>query len=120
MNLDASCEFENSILVSKQQISIDEIDFPAITFCPQGSTKYALAERIGNALSRESTFAKKKILPIRNEVIKTLANKESDYGKKYYQNECVNEDHYNFHDSKNDFERYCTVRSKRYLLLQIQ
>ena len=106
---------ENSILVSKEQRSIDEIDFPAITFCPKGSTKYAIAERIGNALHRESNFVKKKLIPIRNELIRSLANQKPDYGESTYEAECVDEDSDYFHFSQNDFERYCTVRSKRFL-----
>ena len=47
---------KNSILVSKEQRSIDEIDFTAITFCAQGSTKYAIAERIGNSLHSRKDF----------------------------------------------------------------
>ena len=108
---------ENSILVSKQQRSIDEIDFPAITFCAQGSTRYAIAERIGNAMHRESSFVKKKLMPVRNELIKAVVNQKLDYAEKYYQNECVNEDHYHFFNSKSYFERYCTVSPKRCLIL---
>ena len=61
---------ENSILVSHERKSINEIDFPAITFCTQKSTKYAVAERIGNSLSFESIFRREELLSLRNDLIR--------------------------------------------------
>ena len=38
----------NSSLVTKGHIKLSDINYPAITMCSKGSTKYALAERLGN------------------------------------------------------------------------
>ena len=103
---------ENSILFSKQQRSINEIDFPAVTFCPQGNTKYAIAERIGNAMNRESRFVKEKLLPLKNDLMKMKFWKEN-YGNKdtsRYHEQCVDEEHWDFYESQYDIERFCTVR----------
>ena len=99
---------KNSILISKEQRSINEIDFPAITFCAQGSNKYAIAERIGNSLHRESNFTKEKLLPLRNEWIKLKIKKTlkwTGYNNVYkFNSQCSK------YKSQSDIERYCTVR----------
>ena len=98
---------ENFVLVSKQQRSINEIDFPAVTFCAQGSTKYAIAERIGNALHKESDFVKKNLLPMKNDLMKIVIKLN---GGKYFARNCVIKSNSDFYKSPHDFERYCTVR----------
>ena len=105
---------KNSILVSQWQKSIDDIEFPAMTFCAQTSTKYAIAERIGNSLDRDSSFAKEKLLPVRNELIKLYVKSEWDDGEKVYDANCVNErrwSRWSYYKTENEIERYCTVSS---------
>ena len=54
----------NNFIKSKDSIPLSEIDFPALTFCSRGTTKYAIAERLGNLLPEN-----KKLLQLRNEVV---------------------------------------------------
>ena len=91
---------ENSVLVSWQQKSIDEIDFPALTFCTKSSNKYAIAERFGNALDPNSEFVKNKLLPFRNEWIKDDILKNWEMTKRLYLTKCT--------QGKYD-EAYCNV-----------
>ena len=118
---------ENSILVSKWQKSINEIDFPAITFCSQSNTQYAVAERIGNFLDLDAKFTKEKLLPIRNLLIQKEVEVFLDWeeGKKQYSKDCPKEkdeeddDYYYYYDDYEDDEKdqnadmstYCEVRS---------
>ena len=112
---------ENSILVSKQQRSINEVDFPAITFCTHGSTRYAIAERIGNALNLESKFVREKLQLMKNILIKMKIEKEVYFKKhiRFYQKECIDDYSSDFYKSQQDFERYCTVRSIQLYSLNI-
>ena len=80
---------ENSILVLQQQKYITEIDFPAITFCTKSSTKFSIVERIGNSLDLSLDFAKKLLLPIRNDFIKRGEEKEWKEAKSFYEQQCV-------------------------------
>ena len=86
---------ENSVLVSLQQKSIDEIDFPALTFCTKSSTKYAIAERMGNVLDLDSTFYKK-LIPLKNVslhfYVKKQFTRSKTFTEKYedfYKRECI-------------------------------
>ena len=100
---------ENSILVSQQQKSIDEIDFPAITFCARTSTRYGIAERIGNTLDLTSDFAKKQFLPLRNDFIKRGEEREWSESKELYEEQCVDE--FSKMETDDEIERFCTVRN---------
>ena len=103
---------ENSILVSHERKSINEIDFPAITFCTQNSTKYAIAERIGNSLSLESSFRRKELLSLRNDLIRF--DVDFDFEKtqawikaeKKYKDECV----HGSYEKDEDWKIWCEVR----------
>ena len=44
----------NPTIVTKTNIELSDIGFPAITVVPSGSTKYAIAERLGNYLDPEN------------------------------------------------------------------
>lgn len=119
---------ENSILVSKRQKSINEIDFPAITFCSQSNTQYAVAERFGNFLDLDANFTKEKLLPIRNLLILLEIEANSNWegmkeGKKQYGKDCPKEkeedDYYYYYyddyedeekDQNVDMSTYCDVR----------
>ena len=100
---------ENSILVSQEQKSITDIDFPAITFCTKSSTKFGIVERIGNSLDFSSDFAKKLILPRRNFFIKK-SEKEWKDAKSYYENNCMKESNdSSFKNDATEYEKFCTV-----------
>ena len=43
-------------IVSNRYVELSELNFPAMTICPQGTTKNAIAERLGNYLKPNSDF----------------------------------------------------------------
>ena len=45
----------NPSIVSKGNVDLSEIDYPAITIAPSGITKFAIVERLGNYLKPEKT-----------------------------------------------------------------
>ena len=44
---------ENPWLTTKADVDLSQLQYPAITFCSEGSTKYAIAERLGNYINHE-------------------------------------------------------------------
>ena len=56
----------NSFISSKNSVGLSEIDFPAVTFCSRGASKYSITERLGNLLDPNSKQTKKLILLFRN------------------------------------------------------
>ena len=44
---------ENPWLTTKADVDLSQLQYPAITFCSDGSTKYAIAERLGNYMNHE-------------------------------------------------------------------
>ena len=103
---------ENSILVSHERKSINEIDFPAITFCTQKSTKYAIAERIGNSLSLESSFKRGELLSLRNDFIRFDVDFDFEKTKAWilaenrYKSKCV----HGSNEKDEDWKIWCEVR----------
>ena len=58
---------ENPIIIFKDHIQLSEIEYPSITICPSGSTKFAIAERLGNyidhtKMSEELIFTQNMLL----------------------------------------------------------
>ena len=49
---------QNPLIITKYNMEVDELLNPAITVCSKGSTKYAIAERLGNYLDPESDLPK--------------------------------------------------------------
>ena len=49
----------NTSFVSKIDVQLSDLHYPAMTICSQGTTKYAIAERLGNYLDGNSNFIKK-------------------------------------------------------------
>ena len=49
---------QNPLIITKHNMEVDELLNPAITVCSKGSTKYAIAERLGNYLDPESDLPK--------------------------------------------------------------
>ena len=45
---------ENPWLSSKADVDLSQLKYPAITFCSDGATKYAVAERLGNYIDPAS------------------------------------------------------------------
>ena len=99
---------QHSVLASKWYQPISEIDFPAVTFCTRANTKYAIAERIGNSVDLNSEFAKEKLLPLRNELIKNAIKDGSNNAENNYHSDCV-DDYYGY-STKAERMRYCKVR----------
>ena len=49
----------NSSIISRIDVKLSDLNYPAMTICPLGSTKYAIAERLGNYLDENSDFVEK-------------------------------------------------------------
>ena len=87
---------ESPWLTTRAHVHLSEVQYPAITFCSDGSTKYAIAERLGNYIdplktmnvSQDLTYLKlfifQKIIP----VIEFTMSMTS--GKKEYESVCRN------------------------------
>ena len=45
---------ENPLIIQKNDMELNEINYPAMTICSQTSTRYAIAERIGNYINPEN------------------------------------------------------------------
>ena len=85
--------------------SISDIDFPAVTFCTRTNSKYAITERIGNALNLDSGFTKKYILPLRNEIIEYDVDDDSSSPEYSYFSDCLGDEKY----KHQKFEEHCKV-----------
>ena len=59
----------NASFTTQKKVELSEIEFPAVTFCSRGATKYSIAERLGNLLDPNAEATKKNILPLRNALI---------------------------------------------------
>ena len=44
----------NPLIIQKSDVELNEINYPAITICSQTSTRYAIAERLGNYIDPEN------------------------------------------------------------------
>ena len=60
---------KNAYIVSSKSLYLSEIEFPAITFCSRGTTKYSIVERLGNLMDPNNEENKKKILRVRNALV---------------------------------------------------
>ena len=47
---------ESPWLTTRAHVHLSEVKYPAITFCSDGSTKYAIAERLGNYIDPATVF----------------------------------------------------------------
>ena len=63
---------ENPLIIQKSDVELNEINYPAVTICPQYSTRYAIAERLGNYIDPKhmpkdllSLFERMKMCPIK-------------------------------------------------------
>ena len=54
---------QHPYLVIKGDFQLADINYPAITFCSKGSTKYAIAERLGNYI--DSSKVRVKDFPVK-------------------------------------------------------
>ena len=60
---------KNASFTTQKKLELSDIEFPAVTFCPRGATKYSIVERLGNLLDLNADKTKEKILPLRNALI---------------------------------------------------
>ena len=85
---------ESPWLTTRAHVHLSEVQYPAITFCSDGATKYAIAERLGNYidplktmnLSQDLTHLKMSILEKILPVIKFTMSLQA--GKKEYESVC--------------------------------
>ena len=86
---------ESPWLTTRAHVPLAQLQYPAITFCSDGATKYAIAERLGNYInpavamngSQDMTFLKMTILQKFLQIYElTLCVQK---GKKEYESECI-------------------------------
>ena len=76
--LDIQASSWNSFIISQKYMDLSKIDFPAVTFCSRGATKYSIVERLGNLLDPNADEIKKQILPLRNSLIQHIVGYPHD------------------------------------------
>ena len=59
---------EKSTIITKGNFELSELNLPAITICSKGSTKYAIAERLGNFVDPKFGLTED-LRSIRNEIL---------------------------------------------------
>ena len=59
---------ENPAVISKGNIKLSDLEYPAITVCSKGTTKYAIAERLGNFMDPKFGLTED-LRSIRNEIL---------------------------------------------------
>ena len=70
---------EKSTIITKGNFELSELNLPAITICSKGSTKYAIAERLGNYLNPDLKIPKE-FRSLRKEFLVCATNgNEGDY-----------------------------------------
>ena len=84
---------ENPIVKTIMDKPLTETEKPAITICPQGSTRFAIAERLGNFLETKEALPKN-IEEWQNLMLmcSTIFSTESFsffYSKRYFENYCL-------------------------------
>ena len=47
---------ENPTILTKSKLKLSDMDFPALTICSEGSTKFAIAEELGNSFAPNKLF----------------------------------------------------------------
>ena len=71
-------------LVTKIDYELADVSYPAITVCSKGSTKYAIAERLGNYI--DSSKGRVKDFPVK--LLLLYAASFTDFQDHYYYDEC--------------------------------
>ena len=78
----------NPTLITQGKMDLSEVEYPAITICPPGSTKYAIAERLGNYLD-PSFIEREKFLSLANKYLFAFLNFNLKWNsKRQYDNLC--------------------------------
>ena len=70
--------------VTKGDFKLADINYPAITICSKGSTKYGIAERLGNYI--DSSKVRVKDFPVK--LLLLYAASFTDFQDHYYYDEC--------------------------------
>ena len=82
-------------IVMKADVSLAELSYPAMTICSHGSTKYAIAERLGNYIDPESDVLEKaSSIKLQNILIcATLKHVAHNWGKDFntYELDCIHD-----------------------------
>ena len=86
---------ENPWLTTKADVDLSQLQYPAITFCSDGSTKYAIAERLGNYMNHEvSTNGSQNMSYLKMNLLRKILNIH-DFtvmaGKQTYESRCRKE-----------------------------
>ena len=85
---------ENPIVKTIQDKSLMETEKPAITICPHGSTKFTVAERLGNFISTKE-YIPNEILEWQHMMMLcgSIFSEDYQYTSKWiYENWCINSD----------------------------
>ena len=78
-------EDENPKTSIRMPLEINDLDYPAMTFCSEMSTKYAIAEKLGNMIDTS------KELPVTLQKLRSnILSKQMDDYSKAYKPSCVN------------------------------
>ena len=56
---------ENPAVMSKKLMKLSDLKYPAMTICSEGSTKFSIAERLGNYLDTSQNIRVKLIFEFR-------------------------------------------------------
>ena len=63
---------ENPWLSTKADVDLSQLNYPAITFCSDGATKYAVAERLGNYIDPASMNRSQDITNLKTLILKQI------------------------------------------------
>ena len=77
----------NPSVISNKHVKLSDIPIPAITFCSQSSTKFAIAERLGNYLSPDKNLPDE-LIEIREVMIQYLTGTYLKFVKYGYGAQC--------------------------------
>ena len=82
----------NPTIITQSDVNLAEIDQPSITICPPGSTKFAIAERLGNYL--DPLYQKEaKFLSLANLYLTAFLNFNTfGFGRAEYDTYCPGKD----------------------------
>ena len=102
---------ESPLIIQKNDMKLDQIDYPGITICSQTSTRYSIAEHLGSYIDPQNMPAelvtlqeRMKICPLQcalNSMDKCFDDLKTSYSyRTYYTNKC---------QSSEDFAKECKV-----------
>ena len=84
---------ESPWLTTRAHVHLSQLQYPAITFCSDGATKYAVAERLGNyidptSMNKSKDMTNLKILILQQILPDQVQRALKSVGKNSYKSEC--------------------------------